>query len=337
MRRNAGGFDATHCVIYVGIDHQRREKTPDILFCGSEDECWTFIHKHQGQSVHWALEHGGYSIQPMPFANPARRPRQYRPGWNMVSYSPVIYQHAGSGWQVHHCGHGTAIFPYHALSPSTPGLIVSQSGRGWQKLDWAMKDVEALLAGRAELVTNRIDHPQYGIVKSIIGLEGDLRQNPPYFHAGPEHIRRFKKSRLHDSRRAFYFFDKPEFDYGHLYGNAITVVDLDLKRTFDYRRPDHLQMLLTVLRTDPKWESWWVNEARDGDWGILENKYFIRWLLNNGFDSYLVNDHPEIAVGVLHAKSIIPRDEYYWFDRSWKRWEDRMQRVPFGQKPVGVL
>lgn len=29
----------------------------------SHDDCWKWLHKHQGMSVDWALEHEGYSIK----------------------------------------------------------------------------------------------------------------------------------------------------------------------------------------------------------------------------------------------------------------------------------
>jgi hypothetical protein len=31
---------------------------------GTHDECFTYIHKAQGQSVSWAIEHAGWSIVP---------------------------------------------------------------------------------------------------------------------------------------------------------------------------------------------------------------------------------------------------------------------------------
>jgi ATP-dependent Clp protease adapter protein ClpS len=66
--QQGGGLGSSHCVTYRGLDQQGRDLPEKILYCGSHDECFRFLHKHQGQSVDWALRHGGYSIQPAPWA-----------------------------------------------------------------------------------------------------------------------------------------------------------------------------------------------------------------------------------------------------------------------------
>jgi DNA ligase-1 len=63
------GLDSTHCVVYVGWDGVK-DLPSKIKHCGSYDQCWLWIRNHQGQSVDWALKHGGYSIQPAPWAAP---------------------------------------------------------------------------------------------------------------------------------------------------------------------------------------------------------------------------------------------------------------------------
>jgi DNA ligase-1 len=64
--QEGGGLDSSHCVTYVGWDG-KKNLPEKILYCGSHDQCFTWLHKHQGQSVDWAIKHGGYSIQPAPW------------------------------------------------------------------------------------------------------------------------------------------------------------------------------------------------------------------------------------------------------------------------------
>ena len=40
-------------------------KDDDIKFTGTDDECRVWILQHQGQSMAYALKHGGYTINPM--------------------------------------------------------------------------------------------------------------------------------------------------------------------------------------------------------------------------------------------------------------------------------
>jgi hypothetical protein len=63
-----GGLGSSHCVTYVGLSREGHLLPEKLLYCGSHDQCFMFLHKHQGQSVDWALKHGGYSIDPAPWA-----------------------------------------------------------------------------------------------------------------------------------------------------------------------------------------------------------------------------------------------------------------------------
>ena len=56
-----------------------------------------------------------------------------------------------SGWQVHHCGHQTALYPYYAISPDGREPIVAANGRGFRSLAAAKQAIELLTAGRAVL------------------------------------------------------------------------------------------------------------------------------------------------------------------------------------------
>jgi hypothetical protein len=61
------------------------------------------------------------------------------------------WRHA-SGWTVAHCGHPTALHPYHLIDPARPGaLIVSHNGGAFTHLADAKRAVEGLISG--ELAT----------------------------------------------------------------------------------------------------------------------------------------------------------------------------------------
>jgi hypothetical protein len=67
LQRANPGLEAEFCVTYVGIDQSGRDLPEEILFCGSHNECFVFLHRAQSQSVDWALKHGGYSITQAPW------------------------------------------------------------------------------------------------------------------------------------------------------------------------------------------------------------------------------------------------------------------------------
>ena len=57
-----------------------------------------------------------------------------------------------NGWEVRHCGHPTAIWPYFVVAKGHEGRIVSdRSGRGFGTLVKAFEAVEAVVEGRREL------------------------------------------------------------------------------------------------------------------------------------------------------------------------------------------
>jgi hypothetical protein len=55
----------------------------------------------------------------------------------------TVHVHTRSGWQVHHCGHPTANFPYYILTPSGE-RILNLNGRGFQRLQLAKSHVELM-------------------------------------------------------------------------------------------------------------------------------------------------------------------------------------------------
>jgi hypothetical protein len=60
------------------------------------------------------------------------------------------WQHI-SGWQIRHCGHPTALYPYYATSRDGREPIIAANGRGFRSLIAAKQAIERLVAGRATL------------------------------------------------------------------------------------------------------------------------------------------------------------------------------------------
>lgn len=56
------------------------------------------------------------------------------------------YDEHESGWQVIHCGHPTANWPWYAVSPEGEH-VVAHHGRGWRKLEQAREHVDGLIGG----------------------------------------------------------------------------------------------------------------------------------------------------------------------------------------------
>ena len=69
---------------------------------------------------------------------PAVRRRRGRPCWLKVGWH--CWQHA-SGWQVHHCGHPTANWPYSGVRPDG-SLLHLPNGRAFRHLADAQAAVE---------------------------------------------------------------------------------------------------------------------------------------------------------------------------------------------------
>lgn len=58
------------------------------------------------------------------------------------------WRHVRSGWEVRHCGHPTANWPYYAVDPEHQECTtVTHNGLGFQSLTAAIGAVEHVLAG----------------------------------------------------------------------------------------------------------------------------------------------------------------------------------------------
>ena len=68
-----------------------------------------------------------------------------RKGWTRLRGGcGGIWRHA-SGWLVRHCGHPTALWPYHGTSPSGE-MLLAPNGHGFRRLALAQEAVEELVA-----------------------------------------------------------------------------------------------------------------------------------------------------------------------------------------------
>lgn len=81
------------------------------------------------------------------------------PGWTRVSAAKAgkcnTHWRHDSGWEVRHCGHPTALYPYTATHPDVDRTVVSNAGVGFVDLEQAFDEIGLLLAGTAKL-----DHGQ---------------------------------------------------------------------------------------------------------------------------------------------------------------------------------
>lgn len=85
--------------------------------------------------------------------------RRVRSGWRRgrpnVKGSDWIHE---SGWEVRHCGHPTATWPFYLVDPSQPQwLVVSFNGLGFKHLVVAQTVVERLVRGEATVTRDRCD------------------------------------------------------------------------------------------------------------------------------------------------------------------------------------
>ncbi len=99
-----------------------------------------------------------------------------RQGWTRLSAPgnklEARWRHDASGWEVWHCGHPTASWPYAAADPEHPGsLTATHTGRGFRTLTIAFDQIEAVLRG--DLVTVEDGPCKHGY-RRIICKPGEL-------------------------------------------------------------------------------------------------------------------------------------------------------------------
>jgi len=78
-----------------------------------------------------------------------------RDGWTRLSKPGsscwAHWVHEASTWQVRHCGHPTANWPYYLIDPGSLCTVVSFNGLGFKTVAVSMDVVERVLAGQLQL------------------------------------------------------------------------------------------------------------------------------------------------------------------------------------------
>lgn len=96
-----------------------------------------------------------------------------RPGWTRLSdpRASKCSQHwrHESGYEVRHCGHPTALWPWYVIAPAHPELcLVAEHGRAFRLLSEAWDAVEGLVAGRLVAAATPLSP---GHVRRIVAVE----------------------------------------------------------------------------------------------------------------------------------------------------------------------
>lgn len=86
--------------------------------------------------------------------------RSGRHGWERLSAPGdklgARWRHTASGWEVKHCGHPTANWPYYAVDPEHPAACtMTHNGRGFLGLAAAFDAIESVLRGEMVATDDR--------------------------------------------------------------------------------------------------------------------------------------------------------------------------------------
>lgn len=131
----------------------------------------------------------------------------------------------------------------------------------------------------------------------------DPRGNPkPMYHGTDTLFAAFDKKFCRHGRKTFSFHENATL--ARQYGKNVMTVFLRAEKIFDYENADHQRELQRLLKDDPSFEDWWVKEAEAGDWEMLEKGVVQRYLKDNGYDAFYVNDHPGKALQVFEPSQI---------------------------------
>jgi hypothetical protein len=75
-----------------------------------------------------------------------------------------------SGYEVRHCGHPTALWPWYVIAPAAPELcLVAEHGHAFRLLAEAMDAAEGLAAGRLAAMETPLS-PSH--VRRVVGVVG---------------------------------------------------------------------------------------------------------------------------------------------------------------------
>ena len=95
-----------------------------------------------------------------------------RAGWTRLSWPGdkcgAHWRHDQSGYEVKHCGHPTALYPYTIHDPAFPlDIVMSHNGMGWAALEVALTVAEKLSWGRLLHTTDGVTGTNCRIVPGI--------------------------------------------------------------------------------------------------------------------------------------------------------------------------
>lgn len=86
-----------------------------------------------------------------------RRGFKARDGWTRLSAPGrkcgAHWRHEETGWELRHCGHPTANWPYYLVEPRSRLMVVTHNGLGFKTLAVAMDAVASILAGHSTATT----------------------------------------------------------------------------------------------------------------------------------------------------------------------------------------
>lgn len=85
--------------------------------------------------------------------------REPGPEWSAIARGKFSHWRHSSGWQVIHCGHPTAVWPFELRAPADSPLagrsVISFNGLGFETLHTAVNVVERIVAGELVVTTDR--------------------------------------------------------------------------------------------------------------------------------------------------------------------------------------
>lgn len=91
-----------------------------------------------------------------------------------LNHKGGTYEHL-TGWQIEHCGHPTALFPYYLITPNGEHPIIGCNCRAFRNLDAAKAAVAYILCGLSRVVTDEHGH---GVVDNVTCAGRRLEVNP---------------------------------------------------------------------------------------------------------------------------------------------------------------
>lgn len=96
--------------------------------------------------------------------------------WSKHTFGPdskfATHAHA-SGWQIHHCGHPTANWPYYLTAPGGSEMIMSHNGRGFCTVAICKAVVAHLLIGTFTTTTENCE-PGIATVRNVTAFGEQL-------------------------------------------------------------------------------------------------------------------------------------------------------------------